>query len=433
MILALVLAAVAETSTIAIPIRTTLTPLLPSIEAQVPKTFKSNVVESGIEIEYDITRDPIALQMTPTGLRARTVVRYTVQGCVAGRAPCVSCGLGEPRRQAVVSLHSSLAWDSSWRLRSVTEPDVPTFPNRCRVTWFDLDITDRVIAPVVDRQLRQIAVSIDRNTPNLLALRPHAANIWSALQTPVEIAPRTWLVFEPLEAGLSPLRGQGANVSTTLALRATTRVVVGDRPTAAAKPLPALRNAEWPAGLRIPIDLDVPYAEASRLANDQFGAKTFRAGSTTYRFDAIRVLPGSGGRIAVEATLDYRGGRLKRYAGPVRLEGTPRYDTAASRVVIPDLDYSLDPKHRSLFVSAAEAFAHDTVRDRLRQSIAFPLAAHLATVREEVSRALTRPIARGATMSGAIDTVVPQTVAAEPQSLRVHVVVTGKAEVKISP
>ena len=86
MILALVLAAVAETSTIAIPIRTTLTPLLPSIEAQVPKTFKSSVVEGGVEIEYDIARDPIVLQMTPTGLRARTVARYTVQGCVAGRA-----------------------------------------------------------------------------------------------------------------------------------------------------------------------------------------------------------------------------------------------------------------------------------------------------------------------------------------------------------
>ena len=73
----------------------------------------------------------------------------------------------------------------------------------------------------------------------------------------------------------------------------------------AAKPLPALKNAEWPAGLRIPIDLDVPYAEASRLAKEQFGGRTFRAGSSTYRFDAIRVLPGAGGKIAVEATLAF--------------------------------------------------------------------------------------------------------------------------------
>lgn len=420
-----------ETSTIAVPIRSTLAPLLPIVEAQVPKTFRNRVLERGVTIEYDIIRDPIALQMTGTGLRATTVARYALEACPGRRIPCVSCGLDEPRRQAVVSLHSRLSWDSAWKLRSKTVPEQPVFPKRCRVTWLDLDITDHFIAPAVENQLRQIAATIDRNTPALTSIRPRAQQIWSALQQPSQIAPRTWLLFEPLEVGLGPLRGQGLEVSTTLALRARTRVVVGERPAVALKPLPPLQHAEWTGGLRIPLDAEVPYADASQFANAQFSKRTFQSRGATFRFDDIRVAAGTGGRILVDATLDYRGGRLKRYAGPITLEGTPRFEAATSSVVVPDLDYKLDGKRRNFFVSAAEAFAHDEVRRRLRESIAFPIANHLATVRAEVTGALSRQLAPGVMLRGTIAGVQPQSVFPTPASLIVRVIVTGHAEVNV--
>ena len=421
-----------ETSTIAIPIRSNLAPLIPLVEAQVPKAFRNRVVERGVAIDYDILRDPIALQMTGTGLRATTVARYTLRACPPRGLPCLSCGINEPRRQAVVSLHSQLSWTSAWKLQSKSVPEQPVFPQRCRVTWLSLDITERFIAPAVENQLRQIAATVDRNTPSVTSIRPRAEQIWSALQQPAQVAANTWLVFEPLEVGLGPLRGQGLEVSTTLALRARTRVVVGTRPVAQIKPLPPLKHAEWSGGLRIPLDAEVPYADANRFANEQFAGKTFKAGDATFRFDDIQVSGGAGGRIVVHASLDYQGGRLRQYAGPITLEGTPRFDAATSRIGVPDLDYKLDPKSRNMFVTAAEVLAHGEVRRRLRESIAFPVAGQLAALRTEVTRALSRQLAAGVTMRGTIAGVHPQSVSSTPAGLNVRVIVTGQAEVTIA-
>ena len=39
--------------------------------------------------------------------------------------PCISCGFGEPMRDAWISLTSRLEWDANWRLHSITtaQPD----------------------------------------------------------------------------------------------------------------------------------------------------------------------------------------------------------------------------------------------------------------------------------------------------------------------
>jgi hypothetical protein len=39
----------------------------------------------------------------------------------------------------------------------------------------------------------------DANTPKVTNLKPNAEQIWSALQTPLEVAPKTWLVLEPID------------------------------------------------------------------------------------------------------------------------------------------------------------------------------------------------------------------------------------------
>src|SRR5260221_8028961 len=73
-------AAPSDVSTLTIPIHTTLAPLLPQLEAQVPKTMQKL---DGYELDptkqyglkYKVTRDPIALNMAGTGLHATVTVR----------------------------------------------------------------------------------------------------------------------------------------------------------------------------------------------------------------------------------------------------------------------------------------------------------------------------------------------------------------------
>src|SRR6185295_11503689 len=162
----------------------------PQIEARVPKTFNDTTRERGIDIRYEVARDPVRLQMIGAGLHSATRVKYALEAC-RGRFPCISCGFGEARREAEIQLQTRLDWDPAWRIRSTTRLLPVDYARRCEVTWLGIDITRRFVAPVVEQQLTDAAKVIDHNTPLLSNIRPQAEQIWTALQTPSELAPRT--------------------------------------------------------------------------------------------------------------------------------------------------------------------------------------------------------------------------------------------------
>jgi len=422
----------AEVSTIVVPIRASLAPLAAEVEKRAPKTFDGDAKERGIDIHYEVARDPIRLQMAVDALHASTSIHYAMRAC-RGRFPCVSCGFKEARREAQITLETKLLWDASWRLRSSTKLLPVSYPKPCGVTWFDIDITRRFVAPVVEQQLGETAKIIDHNTPLLTNLKPRAEQIWNALQTPTELAPRTWLVLDPFEVALSPIGGSGSMAMSTLALRARTRVVVGEKPLVSRKPLPALRADARVAQplVRVPFDLELSYDDASRLASRDYAGKTYKVNGKTLIIDAIRIAPAPNGRVLVEATIDYRGGALRNYKGVVFLEGTPRFDAATSAIVVPDLDYSLAKERRGFFSRIAERAAHDSIRQRLRDSARFPLGARITTLRDEVSRALTRTLAPGVIMKGRAQAIEPESVTPLAHAISLKVIASGEVSIDL--
>jgi len=153
-------------------------------------------------------------------------------------------------------------------------------------------------------------------------------------------------------------------------------------------------------------------------------------GTRPLKIESIRIAPAANGKLLVEAMIDYRGGALRNYRGLVFLEGTPRFDPATSSIVVPDLDYSLDPKRRGFFSRIAERAAHDSIRQRLRASV-LPLGNRIAPLRDEVTRALNRQLGPGVTLRGRADAIEPMSVTPLPNVISVHVIATGTAEVRV--
>ena len=436
------LAAAVELSTIVIPIHASLAPLLPLLESQVPKKqIKLDAYELDPKrefgIKYRVERDPLTLNMIGSGLHATTTVHYSMEGCKRTVKPliqnvvmwpCVSCGFGEPMREAFIAIDSQLTWDANWRLQSRTRARPVEFPNRCRVTFASIDISNWKIAPFVNQQLQQAAKTIDANTPKLTNIRPQAEQVWTSLQAPQEIAPRTWLVMEPAEVGMAPVAGAGLNVTSAIVLRARTRVVVGDRPSLPPRPLPPLRTVRDAAsGIRIPFDVELPYDEASRLLTENYGRRRYQ----DIAVDTIRLLPGSGDKLAVEVSVDYRASALRKYRGLVLLEGTPVFDAATRTITLKDLDYALDPKRRSLFLRIGDRLAHDTLRARLAESARWSIAPQIATIRGEIQKAMVRPLAPGVFLRGRVDDITPLAIGLHPTAIAIDVLATGSAEVEI--
>ena len=420
-----------EISTFVIPIRTSLAPLVSQVESSVPARIAGSVRERGIDVAYDVLRDPIRISAIGQSVHATSALHYSLQAC-RGRFPCVSCGRNEPRRTAETRLQTTLAWVQDWRLRSTTRVLPVNYATPCEITWFDIDVTRRFVAPVVERELAKVARTIDRQIPRLANVRPQAAAIWAALQEPIEVAPRTWLLVDPVAVALSPIAGSGNVVSTTLHLRTTTRIAVGDKPAPQSRPLAQLTTAPptIEPSLRVPLDIELPYTEASRLAAAQYAGRTFSISGKPLAVKSIRIGPLPGGRVRIDAVIDYRGGPLRNYEGPVALEGTPRFDPDASRIVLPDLEYSLESRG-NLIARLAERALHDEIRDRLRENARLDLAPRLAQAKTSVTAALQRQLAPGVRLNGQIRTLEVNGLIVHPDAMFLRVIAEGEATVEV--
>ncbi|MEA2238249.1 MAG: hypothetical protein QOC81_2973 [Thermoanaerobaculia bacterium] len=434
----------AELSTIVVPIHASLAPLLPQLESQVPKNLsKTDAWEldprKEFGMKYRVVRDPIVLNAIGGGIHATTTIHFALQGCRRTKKPftddvvmwpCLSCGFGEPMRDAWISLASHLDWDANWRLRSTTRAmPVDYSSNRCQVTFANIDITDWKIAPIVREQLKQTLKTIDANTPKLTNIRPAAGQVWSALQSPVEIAPRTWLVMEPSDVSLGPITGSGLTVTSMLTLSARTRVVVGERPAVTPKALPALRLSQpgTAGGIRIPFNVELSYDEASRLMTENFGKRNYEGVAV----DGIRITPAANGRVSIELNVDYRLSRLRHYNGPVYLEATPAFDATTRIVSLENLQYALESRRKNLFVRIADRFAHDTLRAQLAKTAHWSVAPQIDSIRGAIANAVTRPLASGVMMRGRVDAIELHSMTLDASGIIIHALAAGNAEVEI--
>ena len=433
-----------DLSSIVIPVYASLAPLLPLVEAQVPKVLVSKGDyeldhEGRFGVRYRIERDAISLNQQGLGLHATARIRYAVEGCHRtwnpvtrsySMWPCVSCGFGEPMREAIIHLQTHLEWDPDWRLRSTTIANPVEFPNRCGITALNVDITHWKVAPLIDGQLRELVRSIDRSTPGTTSIRAEAQRVWSAIQLPIDVGSRSWLIVEPVSFGMGPISGSGTTVGSSLVLAARIRLVVGDSPHAAALPLPALHAATGASGLRIPLSIEVSYDEASRLLSAEIAGRTYRISGHDLHVESVRLSPANG-RLSIEAAIDYRGGGMRDYRGIVHLEGKPLYDPGTTAIAIGDLDYSLDSRRRNPFVRLADRLAHEAVRASLAQNARIRVSAQLESSRRQVSSGLNRVLAANLTLHGNVDRLEPTSIVALPDRLSIAVVATGNASLEI--
>lgn len=429
----------AELSTIVIPVRASLAPLIPELEKQIPKTMESRSYQVDaphhVAIKYQVARGPAGINMIGAGLHASATVRYALEACPyvngAIRNACVSCGFDEPMRDVTISVQSRLDWSEGWTLRSRTAIPPLEFGRRC--TFAGVDVTNLILRPMLEEQLRNAAKTIDAQTPRLASIKPQAQQIWTALQQPYAIAPDTWLVLDPADVSLTPIHGSGLTVTSAIELHARTRVVVGAKPPVSQKPLPPLRVANGvDRGIRVPFDVDLPYAEASRLVAEQLGRQTYRlGGGATLTVDSIRLSAGTNGKTNIEASIDYRGGGLRHYKGLVYLDGAPSFDAATGNVVVNDVDYSLDPKRHNPFLRVADRMAHDNVRAQLRAGARWPIGESITTMKKEIERGMTRKLASNVILRGQIDAIQPVSVTVRAEGFTIRAVAVGSAEVEV--
>ncbi|HJV48976.1 MAG TPA: DUF4403 family protein [Geothrix sp.] len=393
-----------EPSTLSLPIRVDLAPLLKQVEAQVPLSPPN--IETWAEIKgkprayfrFNLIREPLSVHVKGAQVSVRVVANfgmdvglrtlgnhYTVMGS-CGRSP-------EPPRRVVLDLNTSLGLLPGWgvELRQTAFEVTPL--NTCEVTFLGFDITDQVTAGMKEN-LRAGADTLAKLVRENALARQKAQEAWAQFSQPIELGKDLYLVFQPRRIRLAPLSTQGRTLVITPEIEAQPRLVLGTRPLAEATPLPDLElNATPRPGFRLRVEADLAYAHASEQLTAQVVGKVFDTAKGRFEITSARVW-GDQGKALLEI------GLKGRITGKVTLSGKPLSDPATSSLRLADLDFTLDSQ--SWLARMGDWIYHSDLRKLITDKAHFLMDQQFQGLRDMVQAGLNRQLAPNLKLSGSL-------------------------------
>jgi hypothetical protein len=429
----------AEPSTINIPVTIDLAPLFKEAETMVPKDFRASNAWTtvatnplgDIGIKYEIWRDPLRLSVSGNRLDIAGKVYYWFvfgqnipRPFVGGSTwkELASCGRGEPAREASLGMNTTVVWDDDWYLSSTTKVAPVSFANRCKVTFLQIDVTDRVSTAFADG-LTKGAQTLDSRIRNSSNFRPMAEQAWRQLQEPLPLDSGLWLLLDPQLAYASPPSGNGSSVTATVGINATPRVVLSrTKPAPAIRALPKLQVRSPGEGFHMTIDSELPFAEANRLIAQALVSTRHDLAGHTVTITGANVY-GAGGLAVMKLDL------VGDITGSVYLVGKPAYDAATQMLYVKDLDFSLETRHA--IANVADWLNHEGFRRTIARQARWPLAGQISDAQKRIETALNRQLAPNAKLVGRVTGIRPAAVYTTSTSFYARVVLDGQATVQV--
>ena len=379
---------VVPVSTIEIPVRLSLEPLIEMAERAVPRqtgiwTGWKNW--HGIKSQYRAWRGPLGISVSGNVLTVQAHIRYWIKARkkVLGALKLKgSCGIDEAPRQAVIGMQVRLGWGQDWALRPEFFIMPTRFLDRCKMTIANIDVT-----PLVEREFRKQMQSSLRDAlikfaPSMNAIQQHAQRTWFLMQQPVALGQDNWLMLRPTGVALSPIVGQGKYIDTQLNVTFQPKLVTGTKPVGEQNPLPSL-GYYYPrtTGLNLHLDMTLDFVAISQRLADSLVGKSFVIKGQKVGINSFN-LAGSGQELSARIEL------IGEFTGVLELRGHLAFDGHEQKLVLQDLMFDFDANDAAtgLFTGAF----HEPIRLLLESTANQALSQYLDWLRGRVSRVLDR-------------------------------------------
>ncbi|MGQ0764270.1 MAG: DUF4403 family protein [Gemmatimonadota bacterium] len=424
-----------DTSVVDAEIRYDLEPAIASLERAVPRAFGDIETRNAVpgnpraHFAFAASRSPFTVRVNGTTVSLESVIEFEGRGWYKPpitpevSAACGTSGVLRPR--ARIRIASTLVLTPAWNLQSrsrvlAVEPYGDSIRDRCRVTLFRIDVTDKVLQAtrgLLGARLRGLDSAIAR-----VSTRERFERWWRDISRPVRLSDSVWLVINPLDVELGEVRGDRSTAIAALRLEAQPMIITGNRPNdfELFKPLPRLtRRNRVGRGLRVSLQGDLGYDVATVMLQRAIVGRQIDIGPRSLRVDDITLMGIGRGRVAVGVRF---GGSAR---GNVYFTGTPQYDPASDQLLVPDLDYDLATS--DLLVRGLSWLKDDAIRDFLRQRARFPVDDQLDRLRQLAELGMNRTLAPGVELSAQLDQAKAISVRATTRLLHVRALATGSA------
>jgi Domain of unknown function (DUF4403) len=413
------------------PISYALEPMLMALEQAVPRRFGN--IEQRIKVPsnkrqsfaFAATRTPFAIEFDGTRLTLSTVVSYEGRGWYdPPLAPTVSasCGTDGTRPRLRVVISTDVEVTPAWQVRSKTQlrslrPVTETDRDKCQVTMFSIDVTDKVVA-ALRPQLTKRLPDVDRKIARF-DLHTRVDRWYNLLNKSIRVRDSLWLMLAPEDVRLGGLRLEDTALVADVRLFARPTLISGARPANITTTLPAFMPARREVGDSSHLLLEglLGYDAASAVIAKELVGRKFSRFGRRITVRAARFYPLGDGRVVLALGVD---GAVK---GDAFFIGTPVVDTSSRMLSVPDLDF--DVATADALVRGLAWLKKADVVTELRKRARVPLSPILEETRVRVERALNRDLAEGVRLSGEVETGRILDVFADPRWLIVRAEATG--------
>jgi len=416
-------------ATIAIPVRIALAAVATALGTEFPATDSLDRAKcltlGGIVChQYVYRRDTLDVTMQGDRITVFTRLRYRGRVGLPGLGGIASCGFDpEPMKRAELRLTTALYWTKAWRIASRGTVLTPQLVDPCQITMLNVDATP-LMRRLLEVQLDGLRKEVDSIVPAVADLKPSADSLWTAMSQPIALdsTSTVWLLMSPETAQLTAFAGSGNEGTTAILLTAHPRVVVGARPEVTTKALPSLTLTQPAAGVHVPVQIELPFADLSERATAMLAAQPAEQG---LKVNDVKIW-GAGDTAVVKV------GVSGKVSGSLYMLGRVAYDSTERAVLISDLKYTLASNSAMSRLKATlgsgrikrgieEATGHGRMR----------IGEQLDSLGVRLTQELNRTLAPGVTLTGAIRSVRIDRLYTTQTAFVLRVVLDGDATIDV--
>jgi hypothetical protein len=325
---------------------------------------------------------------------------------------------------------SRFSIDPDWSVSTRTRVEGYDWISKPSVRLLGLTIPlTRIVGRIIDKNADGLTAGVDAQIRQQVDLRTPVLQAWNLLREPYLLSDpyRTWLQVVPQRVVATPLRFENGRIRAEIGLEGYALTLTGARPVV--KPAVSLPDLNVvprvPGAFRVGLLSEISYAEAARLASQQVVDQTF-----TFREGRNRVTIDRLDLYGQSEFLIIKAGLSGTITGDIYLKGIPEYDPLSKTIRLRDLAYDFDTKN--VLAKAANWLLHGTFARTLRQQLTIPVGPQLDALRQGLQTQLDhQTLAPGVTLTGQLDTIVPDRVHLTPTALVAVVFATGRVSVVI--
>lgn len=309
-------------------------------------------------------------------------------------------------KKVPVEVNADLQWGKNWRLEAPDLAEGDTINARGE---------GEDDAEKVERLLRKGTAQYHQNLAKGTAgIEAKAKEMWKEIQEPIRMAEDIWLQITPTSVSVGNYRLVAdlpfPRLESVFEIVAQPKVIFGKKPHPLKTELPPISDYQnGPEGFHVATNLKVSFKEVNKLLVDP---KTGilkkilpQSGGHQLKISNLN-LYGSGGKLVVEATVDYYP-LLNLSSNPSQLTlylvGTPTFHKKTQVIDFPDMDFDIQTS--DFLVQAADFIAGSGMREQLRQQAAIPVGPKLDKLKAEVTALLNRPLGGFARLKTTVDSL----------------------------